>query len=55
MYSPLFVIGIVLLTLWLLGFVSSYTLGGLIYAALVVGLILVIVSLVMRPGRRHLR
>jgi hypothetical protein len=55
MYSPVLVVGIVLLVLWLLGFLSSYTMGGLIYAALVVGLILVVVSLVMRPGRRHLR
>ena len=49
------ILGIVLLVLWLLGFVSSYTMGGLIYAALVVGLILVVVSLVTRPGRRRLR
>ena len=49
MYSPLLIIGIVLLALWLLGLVSSYTLGGFIYAALVIGLILVVVSLVIRP------
>jgi hypothetical protein len=51
--NVLLVIGIVLLLLWLLGLGSSYTLGGFIYVALVIGLILVIVSLVPRiRGRR---
>ena len=49
----LLIIGIVLLVLWLLGLVSSYTLGGFVYVALVIGLILVIVWLVMRYGRRR--
>jgi hypothetical protein len=44
----LLIIGVVLLILWLLGLVSSYTLGGFIYVALVIGLILVVVSLVSR-------
>ena len=49
----LLIIGIILLVLWLLGFVSSYTLGGLIYVALVIGLILVVVWLFFRfRGRR---
>ncbi len=49
----LLVIGGVLLVLWLVGFGSSYTLGGLIYFALVVGIILVVVSLFARfLGRR---
>jgi hypothetical protein len=46
--SLLLIIGIVLVVLWLVGLVSSYTLGGFIYVALVVGLILVVVSLVTR-------
>jgi len=51
--NVLLIIGIILLVLWLLGFVSSYTLGGLIYVALVIGLILVVVWLVFRfRGRR---
>ncbi|MGA2378536.1 MAG: DUF5670 family protein [Spirochaetia bacterium] len=51
--NVLLVIGIVLLLLWLLGLGSSYTLGGFIYVALVIGLILVIISLVTRfRGRR---
>lgn len=37
---------IILVLLWLLGMVSSYTLGGLLHILLVVALILVIVRLV---------
>ena len=48
----LLVIGIILLVLWLLGLVSSYTLGGFIYVALVIGLVLVVVSLVTRGRLR---
>ena len=51
--SVLSVIGIVLLVLWLLGLVSSYTLGGFVYVALVIGLILVVISIIPRiRGRR---
>jgi len=46
--NVLLVIGIVLLVLWLLGLGSSYTLGGFIYVALVIGIILVIVALAAR-------
>jgi len=53
MANLLLIIGLILLVLWLLGLVSSYTLGGFIYVALVIGLILVIVWLVMRFGRRR--
>jgi hypothetical protein len=53
MANLLLIIGIILLVLWLLGLVSSYTLGGFIYVALVIGLILVIVWLVVRYGRRR--
>jgi hypothetical protein len=53
MFDVLLVIGIILLVLWVLGLVSSYTLGGVIYVALVIGLILIVVSLVPRiRGRR---
>jgi len=53
MSNLLLIIGIVLLVLWLLGFVSSYTLGGFVHVALVIGVILVIVWLVKRlSGRR---
>jgi hypothetical protein len=48
MFSVLLVIGIILLALWLLGFVGTISLGGFLYIALVIGIILVIVSLVPR-------
>ncbi len=43
-------IGIILLVLWLLGLVTSYTLGGFIHILLVVGLIVILVNLF--TGRR---
>ena len=46
--SALLFVGIILVVLWFLGLVSSYTLGGFIYIALVIGLVLVVVSLVPR-------
>ncbi len=53
MFNVLMTIGVVLLVLWLLGFVSAYTLGGFIHVALVIGLIFLVVSLVPRiRGRR---
>jgi hypothetical protein len=53
MVNILLVIGIILLVLWVLGLASSYTLGGFIYVALVIGLVLVVVSLVPRIRRRR--
>jgi len=53
MINLLLIIGIILLVLWLVGLVSSYTLGGFIYVALVIGLILVVVWLVFRFSRRR--
>jgi hypothetical protein len=47
----LWTILIVLLILWLLGVVSSYTLGGFLHIILVVVLILLIIQLVQ--GRRN--
>jgi hypothetical protein len=53
MANILLIIGVVLVLLWLLGLVSSYTLGGFIHVALVIGLILVVVWLVRKfSGRR---
>jgi len=49
----LLIIGIILLVLWFLWLVSSYTLGGYVYLALVIGLILVAISLVPRFRRRR--
>jgi hypothetical protein len=48
MINTLTTIGIVLLVLWLLGLVSSFTLGGFIHVALVIGLVLLVVGLVTR-------
>ena len=53
MANLLLIIGVILLALWLLGLVSSYTLGGFIYVALAIGLVLVIVWLVVRFSRRR--
>jgi hypothetical protein len=46
--NVLLIIGIALLAVWLLGLGSSHTLGGLVYIALLIGLVFVVVSLVTR-------
>jgi uncharacterized membrane protein YtjA (UPF0391 family) len=46
----LWTIFVILLILWLLGLVSSYTLGGYIHILLVVALIVLVINLV--TGRR---
>jgi len=46
----LYTIAVVLLALWLLGMVSSYTMGGLIHILLVVAVIVVIMQLL--TGRK---
>jgi hypothetical protein len=46
----LWTLALVLLVLWLLGTVTSYTMGGLIHLLLVVALIVVVVRLIQ--GRR---
>jgi hypothetical protein len=43
-------IAIVLIVLWLLGMVTSYTMGGLIHALLVIAVIVVLVRVIQ--GRR---
>lgn len=40
----LYTIAIVLVVLWALGLVSSYTMGGLIHILLVIALIVIVVS-----------
>jgi Family of unknown function (DUF5670) len=40
----LYTIAVVLIILWLLGLVSSYTMGGLIHILLVVALIMILVN-----------
>jgi hypothetical protein len=46
----LYTLIVVLLVLWLLGLLTSYTLGGLIHALLVVAVVVLIIQLV--TGRR---
>lgn len=41
---------VLVLVLWLLGMISSYTLGGLLHLLLVVALVLLVVNLLL--GRR---
>jgi hypothetical protein len=48
----LWTIFVILLVLWLLGVVSSYTLGGFIHVLLIVAVILAVMQLVQ--GRRAL-
>lgn len=48
----LWTIVVVLLILWLLGLVTSYTMGGLIHLLLVVAIIVMVVNLLQ--GRRPL-
>ncbi len=48
----LFTIAIILVILWALGLVTSYTMGGLIHILLVIALIVIVVNLL--SGRRSL-
>jgi len=43
-------IAVILLALWLLGLVSSYTMGGLIHLLLVIAVVMVLFNLI--SGRR---
>jgi hypothetical protein len=46
----LYTIAVILVILWLVGFVSSYTMGGLIHVLLVVAIIIVLVRII--SGRK---
>ena len=46
----LWTIAVVLMVLWALGLVSSYTMGGLIHVLLVIAIIMVLVNVIQ--GRR---
>ena len=48
----LYTIAVILLILWLLGLVTSYTMGGLIHILLVVALVVILVNFV--SGRRSI-
>jgi hypothetical protein len=47
----LYTIAVVLLVLWILGLVSSYTLGGFIHVLLVLALVVVAIQIIQ--GRRR--
>jgi hypothetical protein len=49
--AMLYTIAVVLLILWLLGLVTSYTLGGFLHVLLVVAIVMVVLNLV--SGRRR--
>jgi hypothetical protein len=46
----LYTLAVILLVLWLLGMVSSYTIGGFIHILLVVAVVMVLVQVI--SGRR---
>jgi len=46
----LYAIAVVLIVLWLLGLVTSYTLGGVIHVLLVIAVVLILVQVIQ--GRR---
>jgi hypothetical protein len=48
----LMTVAIILLALWVLGFVTSYTMGGMIHVLLVVAIVVVLVRVIQ--GRRVL-
>jgi hypothetical protein len=48
----LYTIAVILIILWLLGLVSSYTMGGFVHALIVIAVILILVQLI--SGRKSL-
>jgi hypothetical protein len=50
--NMLYTLAVILIILWLLGMVGSFTLGGMIHVLLLIALVMIIVSVV--SGRRVL-
>jgi hypothetical protein len=48
----LYTIAVVLIILWLLGWLTSYTMGGLVHVLLVIAIVMVLINLI--SGRRAL-
>lgn len=48
----LYTIAVILIILWLLGLVTSYTMGGFVHILLVIAIVMVLVNLI--NGRRAL-
>jgi hypothetical protein len=49
----LYTIVVVLLILWVLGLVTSYTMGGLIHILLVVAVVMILLNLISGPRRQR--
>jgi hypothetical protein len=47
----LYTIAVILIVLWILGLVTSYTLGGFIHALLVIALVVIVIQFIQ--GRRQ--
>ncbi len=47
----LYTIAVVLVILWLLGLLTSYTMGGVIHVLLLIALVMVVANFI--SGRRH--
>jgi len=47
----LYTIAVILIVLWLLGLVTSYTMGGLIHVLLVVAVVMILIQVIQ--GRRQ--
>jgi hypothetical protein len=47
----LYTIAVVLIVLWLLGLITSYTMGGFIHALLVIAIVVILLQIIR--GRRH--
>ena len=48
----LYTIAVILIVLWLLGFVTSYTMGGVIHILLVIAIVMILVNVIR--GKRAL-
>ena len=48
----LWTIFVILVVLWLLGFVSGYTMGGVVHILLVIAVVVIVIQLIQ--GRRRL-
>jgi len=48
----LWTIAVILIVLWLLGLVSSYTLGGFVHILLVIAIVVIVIGVIQgrRPG-----
>ena len=50
----LWTIFVILLVLWLVGLVSSYTIGGFIHLLLIIAVVVLVIQLMQGRGRRSL-